>query len=93
MWLKPFLIRRLEKPVDLFRTKIENSLSDLSELIITFNTEEEALRLDPQTRLERQNARLLKEKMRLDRENDYLANEYASCKVNLKQKIDQVRQF
>lgn len=48
------------------------------------------LQEDPRVRLESENQRLLRDKMRLELENDCLANKYVSCEVALRRNIDQV---
>ena len=52
--------------------------------------EQEALQEDPVLRLERENRRFLEDKMRLDRENDDLAQELMNSKTTMRKCMDQV---
>lgn len=60
------------------------------QVFYVFILEQEALKEDPRIRLEKENQRLLTEKMRLDRENDFLANKLTSSQISMQQTIDQV---
>lgn len=46
---------------------------------------------DPVVRLERENRRLLEDNMRLERENDDLAHELVTSKINMRYSMDKVR--
>lgn len=67
-------------------TYIRFNLSPLSP-----NPEQAALQEDPVVRLERENRRLLEDNMRLERENDDLAHELVTSKINMRYSMDKVR--
>ncbi|XP_053631032.1 rab GTPase-activating protein 1 isoform X3 [Cherax quadricarinatus] len=52
--------------------------------------EQEALQEDPVVRLERENRRLLDDNMRLERENDDLAHELVTSKINMRHSMDKL---
>ncbi|XP_063875224.1 rab GTPase-activating protein 1-like isoform X3 [Scylla paramamosain] len=52
--------------------------------------EQEALQEDPVLRLERENRRFLEDKMRLERENDDLAQELVNSKITMRKCMDQL---
>ncbi|XP_076042421.1 rab GTPase-activating protein 1-like isoform X3 [Oratosquilla oratoria] len=52
--------------------------------------EQEAMREDPVVRLERENRRLLEDNMRLERENDDLAHELVTSKINMRHSLDKL---
>lgn len=54
------------------------------------SAEQEALQEDPVLRLERENRRFLEDKMRLERENDDLAQELVNSKITMRKCMDQV---
>ena len=56
-------------------------------------SEQEALQVDPVVSLETVNRNLQADKMRLERENDDLANEFVNSKLNMQKKIDDVSKF
>ncbi|MPC09838.1 Rab GTPase-activating protein 1 [Portunus trituberculatus] len=55
--------------------------------------EQEALQEDPVLRLERENRRFLEDKMRLERENDDLAQELVNSKITMRKCMDQVKEL
>lgn len=52
--------------------------------------EQEAMQEDPVVRLERENRRLLEDNMRLERENDDLAHELVTSKINMRYSMDKL---
>ncbi|KAG0721039.1 Rab GTPase-activating protein 1 [Chionoecetes opilio] len=55
--------------------------------------EQEALQEDPVMRLEKENRRLLEDRMRLERENDDLAQELVNSKITMRKGLDQVKEL